>query len=70
MCLPFRYEPSKHLPVQSQQLEQSLKYIYSYKDARTTPLTTLILNIVNINVLNIEQLLHIILVLKLLTLNR
>ena len=28
-CLPFQYEPSKRLPVQSQQLEQSLKYVYS-----------------------------------------
>ena len=27
-CLPFQYEPSKRLPVQSQQLEQSLKYVY------------------------------------------
>ena len=26
---PFQYKPSKRLPVQSQQLEQSLKYVYS-----------------------------------------
>ena len=38
------------------------------KDIRTTPLTLLILNIVNIDILNIEQLSHFILVLKLLTL--
>ena len=25
----FQYEPRKRLPVQSQQLEQSLKYLYS-----------------------------------------
>ena len=25
----FRYEPWKRLPVQSQQLEQRLKYVYS-----------------------------------------
>ena len=31
------------------------------KDTRTTPLTQLILNIVNIDILNIEQLLHLIL---------
>ena len=40
------------------------------KDTRATPLTSLIVNIVNIDILNIEQLSHIILVLKLLTLNR
>ena len=40
------------------------------KDTRTTPLTSLILNIVNIDILNIKQLSHLILVLKLLTLNR
>ena len=34
------------------------------------PLTSLILNIVNIDILNIEQFSHIILVLKLLALNR
>ena len=28
-CLPFQYEPSKRFSVQSQQLEQSLKYVYS-----------------------------------------
>ena len=27
--LPFQYEPSKRLTVQSQQLEQSLKHVYS-----------------------------------------
>ena len=37
------------------------------KDTRTTPLTSLILNIVNIDILNIEQLSHLTLVLKLLT---
>ena len=40
------------------------------KDTRTTPLTSLILNIVNIDILNIELLSHVILMLKLLTLNR
>ena len=38
------------------------------KDTRMTPLTSLILNIVNIDILNIEQFSHLILVLKLLTL--
>ena len=27
--LPFQYEQGKHLPVKSEQLEQSLKYVYS-----------------------------------------
>ena len=27
--LPFQYEQGKCLPVQSQKLEQSLKYVYS-----------------------------------------
>ena len=27
--IPFQYEASKRLPVQSQQLESSLKYVYS-----------------------------------------
>ena len=40
------------------------------KHTRTTLLTSLILNIVNIDILNIEQVSRIILVLKLLTLNR
>ena len=40
------------------------------KDTRTTPLTSLILNIINIDILNIEHLSQLILVLKLLTLNR
>ena len=40
------------------------------KDTRTTPLTSLILNIVNIDILNNKQFSHIILVLKLLTFNR
>ena len=69
--MPFQYEPNKRLPAQSQQLEQSLKYIYSNnKGTRTTSLTLLILNIVKIDILNIEQLSQLILVLKLLTLNR
>ena len=38
------------------------------KDIRTTPLTSIIWNIVNIDILHIEQLSHLILVLKLLTL--
>ena len=64
-------EPSKLFPVQSQQLEQSLKYVsVNNKDTRTTPLTSLILNIVNIDTLNIKQLSHVLLVLKLLILNR
>ena len=71
-CLYIQFEPSKLLPVQSQQLEQSLKYMFTVnnKDTRTTPLTLLTLNIVNIDTLNIKQLSHVILVLKLLTLNR
>ena len=40
------------------------------KDIRKTPSTSLILNIFNIGVLNIEQPLHHIIVLTLLTLNR
>ena len=40
------------------------------KDSRMTPLTLLILNIVKIDILNIEKLSHLILVLKLLPLNR
>ena len=28
-CLSFQYEHGKRLPVQSQQLEQSLKYLHS-----------------------------------------
>ena len=44
-------------------------FIVNRKDTRTTPLTSLILNIVKIDILNIEQLSHLILVLKLLTLN-
>ena len=40
------------------------------KDTITTLLTSLILNIVNIDIVNIEQLSHLILALKLLTLNR
>ena len=40
------------------------------KDIRKTPSASLILNIFNIGVLNIEQLLHHIIVLTLLTLNR
>ena len=28
-CSPFQYEPCKRLAVQSQQLEQSLKYVCS-----------------------------------------
>ena len=64
-------EPSKLFPVQSQQLEQSLKYVsVNNKDTRTTPLTSLILNIVNIDTLNIKQRSHVLLVLKLLILNR
>ena len=39
------------------------------KDTRTTPLTSLILNIVNIDILNIDKFTHLTLVLKLLTLN-
>ena len=27
--LPFKYEQSKRLPLQNQQLEQSLTYVYS-----------------------------------------
>ena len=64
-------EPSKLFLVQSQQLEQSLKYVsVNNKDTRTTPLTSLILNIVNIDTLNIKQRSHVLLVLKLLILNR
>ena len=64
-------EPSKLFPVQSQQLEQSLKYVsVNNKNTRTTPLTSLILNIVNIDTLNIKQRSHVLLVLKLLILNR
>ena len=37
------------------------------KDSRMTPLTLLILNIANIDILNLEQLLRLILVFKLLT---
>ena len=40
------------------------------KDTRRAPSTSLILNIFNIDVLNIEQLSHHIIVLTLLTLNR
>ena len=40
------------------------------KDTRKTPLTSLLLNIVNIDILNIEQLSHLIFLFKLLTLNR
>ena len=40
------------------------------KDTRTTPFTLLILNIVNSDILNVEQLSHLILVFKLLALNR
>ena len=40
------------------------------KYTRMMPLTSLILSIVNIDILNIEQLSHLILVLKLLMLNR
>ena len=40
------------------------------KDIRTTPLTSLILNNVNIDILNAEQLSRLALVLKLLPLNR
>ena len=43
---------------------------FNNKDTRTTLLTSLILNTINIDILNIEQLLHLILALKLLTLNR
>ena len=67
----FQYEPSKRLSVQSQQLQQSLKlFTVKNKDTRTTPLTSLILNIVNIDILNIEQLSDVILVLRLLTWNK
>ena len=40
------------------------------KDNRTTPLTSLISNIVNTDNFNVKQLSHLILVLKLLTLNK
>ena len=43
---------------------------FNNKDTRTTPLISLILNIVNIVIINIEQLSHIIIVLKFLTLKR
>ena len=66
MGLSFQYEPSKRLPVQSQQLEQSFNMLtVNNKDARTTSLTSLILNIVNIDTLS-----YLIFVLKLLTLNK
>ena len=69
-CLPFQYEPSKRLPVQSQRLEQSLNiFTFNNKDTKTRSLTSLILNIVKIDILNIEQLSHLILQLKLLILN-
>ena len=51
-------------------MSQSSMFTVNNKDTRTTSLTSVILNIVNIDILNIEQLSHIILVLKLLTLNR
>ena len=55
--------------VQNQQL--SLKYVsVKNKDTRTRSLTSLILNIVNIDIFNIEQLSHFILVLKVLTLSK
>ena len=40
------------------------------KDTRTTLLAWLMLNVVNIDILNIEQPSHLVLMLKLLTLNR
>ena len=64
----FQYEPRKRLPAQSRQLEQM--FTVNNKDTRATPLKSLILNIINIDILNIEQLSHLILVLNLLTLNR
>ena len=56
-CLLFQYELSKLLPIQSQKLK---------KDTRAAPLTSLIYNIVNIDVLNTEQLSHLSLVIRLL----
>ena len=54
--MPFQYEPSKRLPVQSQELGQILNmFTVNNKDTRTTPLTSLILNIVNIDITNNEQ---------------
>ena len=54
--MPFQYEPSKRLPVQSQELGQILNmFTVNNKDTRTTPLTSLILNIVNIDIPNNEQ---------------
>ena len=44
--------------------ERCLQFTGEIKDTRTTPLTSLILNIANIDILNIEQLSHLILVLK------
>ena len=66
--MSFQYEPSKRLPVQRQQLEQNM-FPVNNKDTRTTLLTSLIENIVNIDIRNIKQLSHLILVLKLLTLD-
>ena len=68
---PFQYEPNNRVSVQSEKLKQSLKYdTFNNKDTRTTPLKLLILNILNNRFLNVKKLSHLILVLKLLTLNR
>ena len=62
-CLTFHYEPNKRLPVQNQQSEQSCSQLTLKTIERRK-------NIINIDILNTEQLSHLIHVLKLLILNK